>query len=73
MSAINSPSQDTEFELLQPEPPAGHSDEIFVSLDDWTKLPEEESALQLDMTVGIVVDGETFIVLDRKPEDKEFT
>lgn len=27
----------------------------------------------MDMTVGIVVDGETFIVLDRKPEDKEFS
>lgn len=29
--------------------------------------------MHLDMTVGIVIDGETFIVLDRKLEDKQFT
>jgi hypothetical protein len=36
-------------------------------------VPSEESSQVHDMTVGIVVDGETFIVLDRKAEGKDFT
>jgi hypothetical protein len=60
MSAINSSlsRKSQEFELLEPDPPAEHSDEVFISLNDWTQLdPAEKTDPQHDdMTIGIVVD-----------------
>lgn len=75
MSVINnSAPEEEEFELLQPDPlPSPPNEEVFLSLNGWITVPPEEKQQLEDMTVGIVVDEETFIVLDRKDSAREFS